>query len=399
MRGALYNDGYWHDAFDLMRTHQRFELNDAITYAAKNTLAPDGNTVDEHNKSVAKKINDGTTARTTNLQSDILRRLLQKITSVNFQKEADLDDDKKPTKQQLHVIVINKILECARKYNWGLCRNYDFIYVYNAEYWQLIDEDVIKTFLGEAAVRMGIDSLSALHFKFKEDLLKQFLSSAHLPKPEQSKDTVLINLKNGTFEITPEGIKLRPFNPSDFLTYQLPFEHNAAVRAPIFEKYLDRVLHDKTLQNILSEYLGYVFIPHLKLEQALLLYGSGANGKSVFYEITRRLLGEQNISEYSLQSLTDGYGYHRAMIANKLLNYASEINGKLEAAIFKQLVSGEPVEARLPYGNPHIISGYAKLMFNCNELPMNVEHTEAFFRRFLIIPFNVTIHESERDPQ
>jgi putative DNA primase/helicase len=45
-------------------------------------------------------------------------------------------------------------------------------------------------------------------------------------------------------------------------------------------------------------------------------------------------------------------GYFRAKLANKLVNYASEINGKLEASIFKQLVSGEPVEARLPYGQP-----------------------------------------------
>jgi putative DNA primase/helicase len=30
-------------------------------------------------------------------------------------------------------------------------------------------------------------------------------------------------------------------------------------------------------------------------------------------------------------------------------------------------------------------------MFNCNELPSDVEHTHAFFRRFLIIPFEVTI--------
>jgi putative DNA primase/helicase len=87
------------------------------------------------------------------------------------------------------------------------------------------------------------------------------------------------------------------------------------------------------------------------------------------------------------------------MIANKLVNYASEINGKLETATFKQLVSGEPVEARLPYGNPFTITCYAKLIFNCNELPKDVEHTEAFYRRFLIIPFNVTIPEKEQDKQ
>ena len=140
-------------------------------------------------------------------------------------------------------------------------------------------------------------------------------------------------------------------------------------------------------------------MPELKLEKALILYGSGANGKSVFFQIVERILGGENIANYSLQDLTDKKGYHRAELANKLVNYASEINGKLEASIFKQLVSGEPLAARLPYGNPFILKNYARLVFNCNELPREVEHTNAFFRRFLIIPFDVTIPEEERDSQ
>lgn len=71
----------------------------------------------------------------------------------------------------------------------------------------------------------------------------------------------------------------------------------------------------------------------------------------------------------------------------------------MEAALFKQLASGEPVEARLPYGNPFTLKNYAKLIFNCNELPKDAELTEAFFRRFLIVPFDVTIPEHEQDKQ
>ncbi len=112
-----------------------------------------------------------------------------------------------------------------------------------------------------------------------------------------------------------------------------------------------------------------------------------ANGKSVFFEVVNSLLGgEENVSSYSLQSLTNDNGYFRAMLGNKLVNYASEINGNLETAIFKQLVSGEPVEARLPYGEPFTLTNYAKLIFNCNELPKDVEQSNAYFRRFLIIP-------------
>jgi putative DNA primase/helicase len=282
-----------------------------------------------------------------------------------------------------------------------MCQNNDFIYLYNGAFWSLVEDNELKMFLGISAEKMGVDQYKAKHFNFRDHLFKQFLALSNLKKPTKSTDTVQINLKNGTFEISPHGTKLRYFDSLDFLTYQLPFDYDPKATAPIFHRYLDKVLPDKQKQDILAEFLGYVFIQpsRLKLEKALLLHGKGANGKSVFYEIVRSLLGEENTSEYSLQSLTDDKGYHRAMLANKLVNYASEISGKLETAVFKQLVSGEPVEARLPYGRPLNITNYAKLIFNCNELPKDVEHTDAYFRRFLIIKFDVTIPEHEQDKE
>ncbi len=333
--------------------------------------------------------------------SEILGQLISKISPVHFREFVDIPDNEKLKNRHIQVIVINQILELAKENNWGICKQHDFIYLFNGEYWGLLEAEELKTFLGDAAERMGIHNVDAQHFNFKDQLYKQFLAAANLPKPEQPINVININLKNGTFEVTPEGNKLNPFNRSDFMTYQLPFEFDLDAKAPLFSNYLDRVLPEKKLQDILAEYLGYIFIhtSTLKLEKTILLYGSGANGKSVFYEIVRSLLGEQNTSEFSLQSLTNENGYYRAMIANKLVNYASEINGKLISSIFKQLVSGEPVEARLPYGRPFTLTQYAKLIFNCNELPKDVEHTEAYFRRFLIIPFQVTIPEAEQDKQ
>lgn len=298
------------------------------------------------------------------------------------------------------VLSIENVLRLAEKNRWGLCKNQDFIYLYNGTFWNELDKETFQKFLGEAAERMGVVKFSARFYQFREQLFKQFLATAYLPTPESDKNTVLINLQNGTFEVSPQGTKLRPFDRSDFLTYQLPFKYDPKAKAPIFEAYLNRVLPDPERQRLLAEYLGYVFIKHggrLKLEKALILYGTGANGKSVFFEIVNALLGPENVSSYSLQELTDDTGYYRAMIANKLVNYASEISGKLQADNFKKIVSGEVIPARLPYGKPMNLTNYAKLIFNCNELPKEVERTEAYFRRFLIIPFDVTIPEHEQD--
>ena len=304
---------------------------------------------------------------------------------------------------QKHYIIysIEELLKLAIKNNWGICRNNDFIYFYNGAYWNLSEKDELRTFLSKVVEKMGVLKDNARYYKFVDDLFKQFHFSANLPKPAADSETTLINLQNGTFEITPELQVLREPQRADFLKYQLPFEYNPTATAPIFQAFLNKVLPDIETQRVLSEYLGYVFIqPNvLKLEKTLFCYGTGANGKSVFFEIVRALLGTENISNYSLQSLTDSTGYYRASLANKLVNYASEINGNLETSVFKQLVSGEPVEARLPYGQPFILSNYAKMIFNGNTLPKDVEHTNAYFRRFLIIPFNVTIpaHEQDKD--
>ena len=309
----------------------------------------------------------------------------------------------KLTSDHYLVLSIENVRKVAEKNRWGLCKNQDFVYLYNGEYWTYLDKESFQKFLGEATEKMGVTKFKAKVFHFREKLLKQFLATEYLPTPVPPKESVYINLKNGTFEVTTKSQAIRKFHPADFITYQLPFEYNPEAKAPIFQAYLNKVLPDVERQKVLAEFLGYVFVKNgsntLKEEKALILYGTGANGKSVFFEIVNALLGTENVCSYSLQSLTDVNGYYRAMIANKLVNYASEINGNLETSIFKQLVSGEPIEARLPHGRPMQIRQYSKLIFNCNELPKEVEHTNAYFRRFLIIPFDVTIPEHEQDKQ
>ncbi len=364
-------------------------------------LVRNGEKISEPNQEPA---NDSTDGKLMNQleHKDILNELLKRVENVNF--EAEANTDKNLQKKHFVVIAVEKILELAKRNRWGLCKRHDFIYLYNGAYWSQLEESKLETFLGEAADKMSVDKFDAYYHKFRADLLKQFMSISHLPTPDKPEHVVLVNLRNGTAEINPESdnpITLREPKRADFITYQLPFRYNKRANAPRFKQYLDEVLPDINMQKILAEYLGYVFIQQstLKLEKALILYGTGANGKSVFFEVANALLGNENVSTYSLQSLTNTNGYYRAKLANRLVNYASEINGSMETSLFKQLVSGEPVEARLPYGEPFTLTDYAKLIFNCNELPTDVEHTNAFFRRFMIVPFDVTIPEDSQDKE
>ncbi len=331
----------------------------------------------------------------------ILDEILEKVSPITFRNYfEDMEDKTKLQKKHYLIPVIDNLIQITNRESYSLCRKNEAVYLFNGKYWQQLDSDAFVDFLGKVALKAGADRYDARHYHFKDELYKQFLSDAalneiHLP------EKVLINLQNGTFEISAEKQQLRQFDKTDFMTYQLPFYYDSTAKPEKFIKFLDEVLPEKELQLVLSEYLGYIFIRNnvLKLEKALILFGSGANGKSVVFEIINAIVGEQNISSYSLQSLTDTNGYYRAMLSHKLVNYASEINGKLDAAVFKQLCSGEPVEARLPYGKPLTIKDYARLIFNSNELPKEIENTDAYYRRFLIIPFNVTIQPEKQDKE
>jgi len=305
--------------------------------------------------------------------------------------------------KQIIVAVVEEVLKRAKEKRWGLCTTKAFVFLFNGAFWKRLESEKLQFFLGKAAERLGVDHYTAEHFEFKKKLVEQFLTAGYLSSPKPPAELVLFNLQNGTFEFNAETSekKLRGFCASDFLTHQLPFKFEPEATAPLFQKYLDRVLPEKEKQLVLAEYLSWVFIRHssgrLKLEKALVLHGSGANGKSVFYLITQALFGADNFTTYNLQQLTDEKGMYRALIADKLVNYASEIGAKLSTEYFKQLVSGEKVQGRLLYSNAQEFDDYAKLIFNCNELPIVTSHNEAYFRRFLIIPFAVTIPVEERD--
>jgi putative DNA primase/helicase len=357
----------------------------------------------EQIKEEARKHADKADFKTTCLSHDmVLSELLNKMTKVDFRQE--VDSDKKLRRKHFVVTVVEKVLAIANQQNLGLCKRHDFIYLYNGSFWKQIEKDELKRFLGKAALKMGVDRFDSNYHHFRDDLVSQFMSLAYLSTSEYPADVVLVNLKNGTVEVQPDKesmITLRQPKQEDFLTYQLPFAYKPMAEAPKFNEYLDRVLPDKKLQHILAEYIGYVFVrsSYLKLEKTMLLYGTGGNGKSVFFDIVNALLGNHNITNFNLRSLTDEKGYERAKIGDALLNYSSEIDGKVDAALFKQMVSGEPVQARLPYKDPITLTNYAKLIFNCNELPTEVENTDAFFRRFLIIPFDQTIPKEEQDKE
>ncbi len=343
-----------------------------------------------------------TTKRKT-LNSLLIR--IQKVDLINVCKGLGWEShfnanggENPPTQSNYKVAIVDELMRTAKIYNWHLALDSGIFYIYTGCLWIDLDKDELKNFLKDVAIKQGYPAIKARDNKFIANLYDQAIQDGFFTD-KACQPKAMINLSNCTLVLSGEGVTVKDFDYRDFLTHQLSFDYEKEAVNHIFLDYLNIVLPDKNTQRTLQEVCGYLFTKGLKLEKIFFLYGTGANGKSVLFEVLNGLIGDQNISHYSLESLTDGTGYYRAKIKDKILNYGTDIKlSKIDAGMFKTLASGEPIEARHPYCQPFTMSDYAKLIFNVNRLDnANIEHTHGFYRRILIIPFNVTIPENQQD--
>lgn len=308
----------------------------------------------------------------------------------------------------LAVVTCDYAIKLINSIGYALCQlsegdnDIKSAYLFNGKYWINITDRWIKNLLRDILIKMGYDPLEAKMFGLGIALIQTFWD--FVPRtPNKNKSQILINLRNGTLNISPNGeIKQLPFNKNDFLLYCLDYDYTPDYQCPLFTKYLDRVLPDKQSQAVLQELIGSIFIKNINLEKIGILLGTGANGKSVLLKIITSMLGNQNISQMDLKALTTDRNAdnNRSHLMGKLLNFAPEINSRGEQAhdIIKRMASGEAIQAKLMYKDTFIMTDYAKLIFNANSLPSDVEHSHGFFRRFLIVNFDQTISDAEKDP-
>ena len=324
---------------------------------------------------------------------DIIDLLLIQITKIEFGEIIGFKGEASELKQKHIIYAITKnLLNVAKSKNWNMAIRNGSVFVFNGAYWKKLDREQIKHFLGESAIRMSYPEYEARHFEFKDKLIRQFLSDGFFKQPESNQDEVLINFQNGTGRIINGEFTLTGFDAKDFITYQLPYEYDSTALCPMFDKYLLRVLPDEQSRIVLQEFCGFIFTK-LNLEKCLMLLGGGSNGKSVLFNILNALIGKENTLNCPMSNFEkEGY---LAKLADILLNYSSEKGTDLNPEIFKALISGEPIQARELYQNPFTLMNRAKFIFNSNTLPKETESSHAYFRRFLIIPFEQTITESE----
>jgi len=250
-----------------------------------------------------------------------------------------------------------------------------------------------------------VEAMRALGFQ-EDDLTKRRATLLKTPKEEIKKNPIspkreMIAFDNGVLNfLTREWYS---FSPSIHVVACLPYSYDTNAKCPKWDKFLGEVLPDVSRQKLLGEYLGLIFMDRtkIKLEKVAVLLGSGANGKSVVHDVVEGLLGNWNITKFELGQLMgdEERAMHKlATMDGKLLNYCSELDKKeLHGSGFKKIVSGEPVMARYLFKESYRAENIPLMMANANEMPISSDKSDGFYRRWLIIRFDVKISTEQQN--
>jgi putative DNA primase/helicase len=211
---------------------------------------------------------------------------------------------------------------------------------------------------------------------------------------------------------TPPGVvdlrtgELREHRPADYMSKVTSVGPAlGGTGCPIWRGFLDRIFAgDVELIGFMQRALGYVLTGTVREQVLFFLHGLGANGKSVFVTVMRAILSEYS-SSVPMDALTvTSYQQHPTELTDlRGARFASAIeteSGRRWAeARIKALTGGDAIKARRMRQDFFEFQPTHKLFVCGNHRPRLGDVDEAIRRRFLMIPFDVTIPKEQRDQE
>lgn len=195
----------------------------------------------------------------------------------------------------------------------------------------------------------------------------------------------LINLQNGMYDWI-EG-KVLSHNPDYLSTIRIPVEYDSQATCPTVDYFFDSTL-PKDCIPIAEELFGYALIPYVRFEKAFMFTGTGANGKSTFLTLLESFIGADNVSKVPLQDF-DENRFKRAELFGKLVNLFADLDARAlkSSSYFKTIVSGDAIDAERKHRDPFFFRPFSRLAYSANQLPYSYDKSFAYYRRWVIIPF------------
>jgi putative DNA primase/helicase len=276
--------------------------------------------------------------------------------------------------------------------------------------------DVVKTMYGEA-LRLAVGSderINRMKWPLQSEnrsrldsmvAIAQTIQEVSVTQQDCDKDPYLFNCLNCTLDLSRGQFKSREHAPQDCITKLAPVTYEPDADCPNWIAFLEKVFGEDTqLIDFIKRAVGYSLTGDVSEQCLFFCFGTGANGKTVFFKTLEMLFGG-----YSQKAPAEMLMYQGkftpipndvARLPGARLVVASEIEeGKWFAeSRIKDLTGGDTITARKLHKEYFEFYPTHKLWIYGNHKP-NVKGTDyGIWRRIHIIPFTVTIPENERRP-
>ena len=216
---------------------------------------------------------------------------------------------------------------------------------------------------------------------------------------EWDADPWLLNTPGGVVDL--KSGRDRPHDRADRMTKITTATPRG--ECPIWIKFLDEVTGgDKALQDYLQRMAGYALTGSTREHALFFLYGTGANGKSVFLNTLASILGnyatnapmDTFMETRSDRHPTDMAGLRGARLVSSI---ETEQGRRWAESKVKSLTGGDKISARFMRQDFFEFFPQFKLFVAGNHKPAIRNIDEAMKRRLHLIPFTVTIPPERRD--
>jgi P4 family phage/plasmid primase-like protien len=190
--------------------------------------------------------------------------------------------------------------------------------------------------------------------------------------------------------------QLLPHSPFDYCT-KITAESPTDEGAKIFTDFLSVITcGDKDLETYLQLIAGMFAIGTVYCEVLVIAYGGGRNGKSTFFNLLARVMGDYS-GNISAETLTVNCRKNKspeyAELRGKRLVIAAELEEgmRLDTAIVKKLCSTDTIYAEKKYKDPFSFTPSHTVVLYTNHLPRVGTTDAGTWRRLIAIPFNAVI--------
>lgn len=209
----------------------------------------------------------------------------------------------------------------------------------------------------------------------------------------------ILVIGNGVVDFNTGGV--REFRRQDMATIRSGFTHDPDARCPRFDRFIDEVTcDDPDLARYLMQCITYAQTGYTDADDLPFHHGEGGNGKGVLIGLLERLMGSYflRVNFDALFGVRSGtpVEYAKAGFRGCRLAVTSEIPSgrKLEEHVVKDLVGGDTMTGRPPYGKPITFRPTHKLWMCGNHRPVIGDTDNGIWRRLKLVPWNASFEGS-----